>query len=141
EREREDRDGGEAGVLAEEPRAEAQIAEHRLEPAHPALVAHALLRLGDAAEAKPRLAPRVLEGHAAPQAVVDVELEVGVELLGEVALAGGGPQRPAQARQPSPGRAHAGSSSRPRKRARIAVAASQSAVSFSMRRRPARVSR
>ena len=72
ERERQDRRGGEAGVLAEHAHRRNQILAECVECRDSVLIAISFLRLRRAAQADQRVPPRLVGRHARAQVVVDV---------------------------------------------------------------------
>ena len=138
--ERRDRDGGEAGVLAERAGREAEVLPGPLEERQAAAIPHRLLRDVEPAELPDRFAPRLLRRHSAAHGVVDVHLDVGLELLRQVPLLASPPEESGEPGEEPAHAPHARPSAGARKRARMAVVRSHSRVSSSTWRRPARVS-
>ena len=75
------------GVLAKHARAEPKVLQKRIEQWQGAAVAHHFFGLLDASEFDERLAAGFGGGHACAKIVFDVQLEMGFQLGGEVALA------------------------------------------------------
>jgi hypothetical protein len=63
-----------------------QIAAERVERRQAASIANAFFDRLDAAQLQQRLPSRFVGGHAEPYVVVDVELQVSGELVGEVTV-------------------------------------------------------
>ena len=112
-----------------------------LEQGNPAAVAHLLLDRLDAAEPEQRVPASLFRGHARPQIVLDVHLDVALELLGEVAVPPLAVEQSAQALDPNAqGPRHHDLPSGARNRAMIPVVRSQSRACLSSCLRPAGVS-
>ena len=142
EREREQGDGGEDGVGGEPPQAVARVLQQHVDRRQTALLAIALRRRCDSAELDERLTPRLLRLEPGAHAVLHVQLQVALELLGQLAVARAASEHSGQAHEEAPdrSRAHQDSCGGARKRARIADASSHLRASRSTWLRPARVS-
>ena len=140
-RERRDRHGGKTGILREGTAREAQVLPGRLEEGEPPAVADGFLRHLDAPELPDRVAARLFGRHPRADGIVDVHLEVGLELLGHLALLTRPPEEAGEPAEKPAQPPHERPSAGTRKRARMAVVRSHSRVSSSTWRRPARVSR
>ncbi len=92
ERQGEHRDGGEARILAQHARAEAQVSRQGLGESHAERVPAFLLGAIDAAEVQPRLPHRRRPRHAAADQVLGVRLEVEAELRIHVAFPARAPE-------------------------------------------------
>src|SRR5437870_4217799 len=100
-------------------------------------------RLLEPSQLEDRVTLRGVGPHAAPQVVLDVHRQMALELVVELtqgARATTGTERGREPEQRRTQRSHDEDSSGVMKRARIAVACSQDRASFSICRRPARVS-
>ena len=101
-RKRQDCHAREARVAREAADREPEILEELLHKRQPPLVAQPFLRLVHAAEGQGRVPSCLEQAHAGADVVVDVELQVTVQLVGELSFVLPGlEQRSGTARQPS----------------------------------------
>ena len=109
-----------------------KIPNHDVDDRHPALICVRLGRLRQTAQRHQGLASRLLRRHAAPQVVVDVQLEVRRQLFVELASTAGAADHAGQSTQPPAEGSHDRSPGA-RNRPRIAEVRCHSRVSRSTR--------
>ena len=142
-RHREATNDGQPGILHEHPAAEFQVGHEGLEAGQTAAIAMGFPGAGNAADPDERLAARFVRCHAGADVVVGVQIDVALQLVGEVPLAGAGPNEAGDSRPPRAQRSHVSppySSLAARKRVMIADVSAHCRVSRSICFRPALVS-
>ena len=93
-------DDGQAGILHEHPAAEFQVEHEGLEAGQAAAIAMGFPDAGHTADPGERLAARFVRCHAGADVVVRVQIDVALQLVGEVPLAGAGPNEAGDSRPP-----------------------------------------
>ena len=83
-----------------------QIEREGVEAGQAAAIAVGFLGAGDTAELGERLAARLVRCHAGADVVVGVQIDVALQFVGEVPLAGAGPNEAGDSRPPRAQRSH-----------------------------------
>ena len=87
-------------ILHEHPAAEFQVEHEGLEAGQAAAIAMGFPGAGNTADPDERLAARFVRCHAGADVVVRVQIDVALQLVGEVPLAGAGPNEAGDSRPP-----------------------------------------
>ena len=96
----------EARILHEHAASDFQVEHERREAGQAAAIAMGLPDAGDTADPDERLAARFVRCHAGADVVVRVQLDVALQLVGEVPFAGAGPNEAGDSRPPRAQRPH-----------------------------------
>ena len=96
----------EARILHEHASADLQVENEGLEAGQAAAIAMGFPGAGNTADPDERLAARFVRCHAGADIVVRVQIDVALQLVGEVPLAGTGPNEAGDSRPPRAQRSH-----------------------------------
>ena len=96
----------EARILHEHASADLQVENEGLEAGQAAAIAMGFPGAGHTADPDERLAARFVRCHAGADVVVRVQIDVALQLVGEVPLAGTGPNEAGDSRPPRAQRSH-----------------------------------
>ena len=96
----------EARILHEHASADLQVEPEGLEAGQAAAIAMGFSGAGNTADPDERLAARLVRSHAGADVVVGVQIDVALQLVGEVPLAGAGPNEAGDSRPPRAQRSH-----------------------------------
>ena len=93
----------EARILHQHPAADFQVKSEGIEAGQAAAIAMGFPGSGHTADPRQRLAARFVRCHAGADVVVGVQIDVALQLVGELPLAGTGPNEAERANHPSAG--------------------------------------